>query len=152
MILSIDLNEIQKSVLGFLLDKYNNSKTFKGNNKVRQSFYIKPEVVLSEYNDDFADTAQITAFENDIDELESAGLVRTEKRGCMIDRIYMVVENVSLYHELIGAADKHDELKYSENILHSFMGRNPVLDNICISQLERVRITNCRILPKALKN
>ena len=87
-----NLNNIQKSILGTLLDKYNKSKTFKGNNKVRQNFYIKPETVFPKYNDDFADTALIAGFENDVEELERAGLVKTTKNGCVIERICMVLQ------------------------------------------------------------
>lgn len=139
MILLKDPNDIQKSILGILLDKYNKSKTFKGNNKVQQNFYIKPDAVFPEYNDDFADTALIAAFEYDVDELERAELIKTVKRGCVIERIYMVLENELLYYELIGAADKRDELKNAETILNSFTGRNPVLDKICPTQLERIK-------------
>lgn len=46
---------------------------------------------------------------------------------------------MSLYHKLIGAADRHDELKSSENILNGFMGRSSVLDEICAAQLERIK-------------
>lgn len=139
MIFLKDPNEIQKSILGILLDKYNKSKTFKGNNKVQQNFYIKPDAVFPEYNDDFADTALIAAFEYDVDELEKAELVKIVKHGCVIERIYMVLENELLYYELIGAADKRDELKNAEAILNSFTGRNPVLDKICSTQLERIK-------------
>ena len=83
----------------------------KGNNKVQQNFYIKPEAVFPKYNDDFANTTLVAAFENDVDELEIAELVKCVKRGCMIERIFMVLENEPLYHELIEAVDKRDELK-----------------------------------------
>lgn len=139
MILLKAPNDIQKSILGILLDKYNKSKTFKGNNKVQQNFYIKPEAVFPEYNDDFADTTLIASFENDVDELEKAELVKIVKHGCVIDRICMVLENEPLYHKLVGAADKRDELKNAETILNSFTGRNPVLDKICSIQLERIK-------------
>lgn len=139
MILSKVPNELQKSILSILLDKYNKSKTFKGDNKVRQNFYIKPEAVFPDYNDDFADAALIEEFDEDVEELERAGLVSIVKRGRVIERIYMVLENEPLYHKLIGAADKRDELKRSEDILSGFMGRNSTLDKICAAQLERVR-------------
>lgn len=87
----------------------------------------------------FLIVALIAEFENNVDELENANLIKTVKNGCVIERIYMVLENVSFYHKLIGAADKRYELKYCEDILKSFMGRSSVLDNICSSQLERIK-------------
>lgn len=139
MTLLKDLNDIQKSILGILLDKYNKSKTFKGNNKVKQNFYVKPEDVFPEYNDDFADTALIAAFESDVDELERAGLIKTSKNGHVIDRICMVLESEPFYHKLIGTADKRDELKRADVILTGFLGRNPALDNILAVQPKRVK-------------
>lgn len=107
MTFSITPNETQKSVLGTLLEKYNNSKTFKDCNKVRQSFCIRPGDVFPEYDDDFADAVKISEFDTDVTELENEGLVKIERHGRVIKRIYAVLENIPRYHELIEAMDKH---------------------------------------------
>ena len=142
-------NETQKLILGALLEKYNNSKTFKGSNKVKQSFCIRPSDVFPEYDDDFADAVKISEFESDVTELENECLVKAERHGRVVERIYAVLENISRYHELIGAIDRHSELKGFENILKSYMGRNTVLDAICAAQLERI---NSFKLPNITKN
>lgn len=138
MILLKDPNDIQKSILGILLDKYNKSKTFKGNNKVQQNFYIKPDAVFPEYNDDFADAVKISEFDTDVTELENEGLVKIERHGRVIKRIYAVLENIPRYHELIGAMDRHTMLKSAEILFRSHMGRAAILDTICNEQLERI--------------
>lgn len=135
-------NDIQKSVLSALLAKYNNSKTFKGSNKVHQTFSVKPEEIFSEYNDDFANAAAVKAFEDDLAELEGENLITLQKHGQVVTRIDAVCENIPDYHKLIGTEDKRTMLTEAENILQSYIGRNETLDKICLSQLERIR--NCK--------
>ncbi len=142
-------NETQKLILSALLEKYNNSKTFKGSNKVRQSFCIRPRDVFPEYDDDFAYAVKISDFESDVTELENERLVKVERRGRVVERIYAVLEKIPLYHELIGTMDRYSELKSFENLLKSYMGRNTVLDTICAAQLERI---NSFKLPNIAKN
>lgn len=132
------LNNIQKSVLNALLEKYDNSKTFKGSNKVRQNFYIRPEDIFPDYKDDFADAARISDFENDIEYLERENLVKVKKSGSVIMRVYAVTEKIPMYHEIIGIIDKRETLNNFGIILRGFMGRNPFLDKICSEQLNRV--------------
>lgn len=135
---SITINDTQKLILNELLKKFYNSKTFKGSNKVRQSFFIKPSEVFPEYDDDFADVSRISDFESYVNELENKSLVKVERKGRVILRIYAVSENIPQYHKLTGTTDRYSELKRYESILKSFLGRAPVLDKICSEQLERI--------------
>ena len=56
-------NAVQKQVLEALLDQYERSKTYQGENKVIQSFQIPPEKVFPDYASDYADMDQIRDFE-----------------------------------------------------------------------------------------
>ncbi len=149
MMLSITVDDTQKNILGALLEKYNNSKTFKGSNKVKQSFYIKPGEIFPEYDDDFTDVGKIEEFEDKVKELESRHLIKIERQGRTITRIYAVPENISLYHGLIGITDRRSELKNYEALLKKYSGKNAVLDKICSEQLERI---NNFKLPNIAKN
>jgi hypothetical protein len=51
----MNLNSRQKLILEKLLHKYESSKTYKGENSVRQTFFILPTDVYPKYNDDFED-------------------------------------------------------------------------------------------------
>lgn len=143
MTLLKDINDIQKSVLSALLKKYNNSKTFKGNNKVKQTFFVKPDEFFPDYNDDFASTSDVKNFENDLEELEREKLITLHKQGGVIIRIDAICENISSYSTLIGIEDKRTILTEAEDILQGYLGRNPILDKICSSQLSR--IANCQM-------
>ena len=65
-------------LLNALLDKYENSKTFTGNNKVSQKIYLKPEKLFPDYCDD----SNYDIFEKvnaAVNELEKEGLIYTER-------------------------------------------------------------------------
>ena len=49
------LNKRQKEILKALLNKYEKSKTYRGENMVNQSFQVKPKDFFKEYDSDFAD-------------------------------------------------------------------------------------------------
>ena len=68
-------NAVQKQVLEALLDQYERSKTYQGENKVIQSFQIPPEKVFPDYGSDYADMDQIRDFEAWMRELEQDGLI-----------------------------------------------------------------------------
>ena len=74
----MNLNSRQKKILEKLLYKYESSKTYKGENSVRQTFSIAPTDVYSEYNDDFEDVNLIEDFEKELKYLESESLIFTE--------------------------------------------------------------------------
>ena len=71
---------IQSKVLEVLLDKYENSKTYKGENLVQQSFAITPTILMPEYDSDFVGVDKLCNFEAELEELASQGLVSLEKR------------------------------------------------------------------------
>ncbi|MBR5336435.1 MAG: hypothetical protein IK152_00430 [Lachnospiraceae bacterium] len=50
----IKLNKRQKDLLKALLDKFEKSKTYRGENAVNQSFQVKPEDFFKDYDSDFS--------------------------------------------------------------------------------------------------
>lgn len=55
----MNLNSRQKLILEKLLHKYESSKTYKGDNSVRQSFSISPCDVYPNYDNDFENLIQL---------------------------------------------------------------------------------------------
>ena len=68
------LSKIQRSVLNALIDKYEESATFLGKNKVRQSFSVKPERLYPVYADD-AEYDFFTEFNDAMKGLSERGFV-----------------------------------------------------------------------------
>ncbi|SEA57474.1 hypothetical protein SAMN05216349_11757 [Oribacterium sp. KHPX15] len=65
-----EITKYQRKVLSLLLNKYERSKTYSGENKVNQSFVIRPDAVFREYYSDFADPRELRNFHQEMEELE----------------------------------------------------------------------------------
>ena len=112
----------QRRILEILLSKYESSRTFSGQNKVTQTFSVKPEDVFPDYSDDFTDTALISRFEEEVRELERAGLASVERDRRGISRIIANKDAMSKYPALLGVADKRTTLNEAEEILRGHLG------------------------------
>ena len=62
------LREYQMKLLNLLLDKYEASKTFAGENRVSQNFSEKPGKIFPTYDSDYVDLYQMQDFENQMEE------------------------------------------------------------------------------------
>ena len=85
----------QKKILNLLLDKYERSRTYEGTNRQNQSFSLKPEDVWKEYSSDFTGTEEIKDFENEIRELEEAGLITASEKYGVITKITACNESLA---------------------------------------------------------
>ena len=128
----------QRRILEILLSKYESSRTFSGQNKVSQTFSVKPEDVFPDYSDDFTDTALISRFEEEIRELECDGLVSAERDRRGISRIVANKEAAGRYPALLGVTDKRTTLNEAAEILRRHMGGHEYVRRLCEQQLERV--------------
>ena len=137
--MNFTINRVQKSILSYLLDKYEKSKTYSGENLVTQKFVASPDKFLPEYYDDFADVDTINEFESSIAALEQKGLVEVERKVNTITRIIAVNEKTTDYYSLIGRT----EIKAIRNdqilMYFSFKGKHEVLDSFCDSQIHRLK-------------
>lgn len=135
-------NPNQRAVLELLLDKYENSKTYAGNNLRKQSFSIKPEEVCKTYRDSFADVAQISDFEQDVQVLEREGLVRIVEENNEIKSIVAVEENIPEYYQILKRIEKKDLLSLEAELYQSYLGKNSLLDDFCHNQLSKLEKGN----------
>ena len=72
--MTCQLSSIQKKILNLLMDKYENSLTYKGGNKVNQSFAIRPAEVYPEYTSNYASVDEVHSFEIQVRLLEEKDL------------------------------------------------------------------------------
>ena len=73
-------SEEQKRLLENLLNQYEKSKTYTGENKISQTFGAAPGKIFPGYDSDFADVDSVRDFEYQMEELEAVGLI-TRKAG-----------------------------------------------------------------------
>ena len=83
----MNLNSRQKLILEKLLHKYESSKTYKGENAVRQSFSISPSDVYPNYDNDFEDPNSIEDFEKELNVLKTENLIEIEIKDRRVIKI-----------------------------------------------------------------
>lgn len=133
------LNKRQKDILGRLLDKYERSKTYRDENKVNQSFTVKPEAFFRDYDSDFVDLDEQADFERDIRGIWEIGYVEITERDGVIRSIGLNVDSVMEIYRALGRQElKNQETEQIEFYL-SYVGRGGMLDRFCQSQIERLR-------------
>ena len=78
-----DRKEWKEQLLSKLLDQYEKSVTYAGENKVKQVFSVKPSDIFKGYNKDFLPPEQLfqeKEFERLIRQMESEGLIHVVLR------------------------------------------------------------------------
>ena len=81
------LSKWQKAVLEKLVDQYERSKTYRGENQVLQTFAIGPQKVFSSYASDYTNVDDVHDFENQMKELEQKGLLLIKWEGHEIQNL-----------------------------------------------------------------
>ncbi|MCD8045746.1 MAG: hypothetical protein LUE90_03685 [Clostridiales bacterium] len=125
----------QREALSALLDKYENSKTYRGENQIQQTFAISPDIVMKEYASDFADVEQIHLFEEELETLEGKQLIRLERRGTVIRKIVLVPESIPVCYEILGRKDKNTQIREQIAFYESYRDSSPVLNRFCTEQI-----------------
>ena len=132
------------AILNILLDQYERSKSFIGENKQNQSFRKRVDDLFPDY----ADAAQYDVFSGvneQVQNLEKAGLimVKRNKRGKMetdvIASVQLNIEKLSDAYKFLGRkpkADRNDEIL---NLLHQYMNCTPLLHDFCQEQVNRIK-------------
>lgn len=138
--MKFNADKTQREVLTALLDKYENSKTYKGENQVHQSFSITPNIIMQEYHSDFADVEEIHLFEAEMDELAREHLVRLERKGTVIRKIILNSESIPVCYEILGREDKNARIREQILFYESYMGKSPVLTRFCTEQISLLEL------------
>lgn len=76
-------------LLNLLLDKYERSLTYSGENQVNQSFSVKPAEIYPGYESNYEPVDAVRRFEDEVKQLEKAGLVRIVWKRESITRIIL---------------------------------------------------------------
>lgn len=135
-------NKNQEAVLQLLLDQYEKSKTYTGDNVKKQTFSISPDKVCQNYFDNFADVMEIEEFERDMQELSEKGLIKMIVQGNEINRITAIQEKISEYYRILGREEKRELLSRERKLYESYMGKCQVLDKYCGQQLAKLEKGN----------
>lgn len=129
----------QKKALELLLNQYENSKTYRGENKIVQSFCIVPEKVLKEYHSDYVDVNLVRDFENQMRDLENSGLILVRSCKGVIEKLEANPEKWQDYYKILKRQDKQTLQRLQIELYKSYLGQQLLLDRFCQEQIDRLR-------------
>lgn len=119
-----DRKEWKEQLLSKLLDQYEKSVTYVGENKVKQVFSVKPSDIFKGYNKDFLPPEQLfqeKEFERLIRQMESGGLIHVVPPNTGILRqICAVPERWKDYYTCLNRTEKNILKKQLEEVYHRF--------------------------------
>lgn len=145
----MNLNSRQKLILEKLLHKYESSKTYKGENAVRQSFSISPSDVYPNYDNDFEDPNSIEDFEKELNVLKTENLIEIEIKDRRVIKIKAETSDDIWFkiRSFLGVKEKkvlqQEELDFYKN----FLSKNIIIANFCKAQVSRIENNKKAVYP-----
>ncbi len=136
--MTCQLSSIQKKILNLLMDKYENSLTYKGGNKVNQSFAIRPAEVYPEYTSNYASVDEVHSFEIQVRLLEEKDLITSTKKYNAYTKIFLNQEKCREIYSLLDRKEKDSILSSQRSFYVSRLGRNEIADALCREQIARI--------------
>lgn len=138
--MSLRLSKIQKDALNMLLDVYENSVTYKGQNIKNQSFAIKPEKIFYEYNGDYTDQDEVNQFNREMQSLmEFEFVILDYERGIpVISKIKLNTNSINEIYSVLKREDITVKRNREIKMYTQYMGVHDILDAFCKSQVERL--------------
>jgi hypothetical protein len=132
------LDRYEKIILNTLLDKYEKSKSFIGENKVNQKFAVKVAAMFPAYSD-HSNFEEFQAVNEAIDVL-----VRQERVSAKISKanvcleVSLNLERLDETYRYIGRTQKKAIHEAVLQLLERYRGTNDVLARYCAAQVERI--------------
>lgn len=118
----MSIERIQQITINKLLDKYEKSKTFTGENQVNQSFERRVGELFPKYNDD-AEYELFCDVNEALKELEKLGFVhlKIQRNGVIVKVALNVYKQEECYH-YVGRQPKKEENEWLLEVMHQFAG------------------------------
>ena len=138
--MSLRLSKIQKDALNMLLDAYENSVTYKGQNIKNQSFAIKPEKIFYEYNGDYTDQDEVNQFNREMQSLmEFKFVILDYEKGIpVISKIKLNTNSINEIYSVLKREDITVKRNREIKMYTQYMGVHYIMDAFCKSQVERL--------------
>ena len=123
-----------------LLDVYENSVTYKGQNIKNQSFAIKPEKIFYEYNGDYTDQDKVNQFNREMQSLmEFEFVILDYERGIpVISKIKLNTNSINEIYSVLKREDITVKRNREIKMYTQYMGVHDIMDVFCKSQVERL--------------
>ena len=103
-----ELTPRQRLLAEKLLDRYEQSVTYRGTNKVSQTFSVPVAALYPDYLSDYTDVRDAALFEEEMEAMEAAGLVRIIRRGSEIQKLTAQEDVWERLYTLTGRQERRD--------------------------------------------
>lgn len=135
------MKRYDEKVLGLLLDKYENSLLYTGENRRNQSISIRIEKkTFPEYFDE--SSGEYAVLHAQLQELEQAGLVRLDwknkKTGHILERCILVTESTAQIYARLHRLPRREKEERILDICDRYQGRHQTLDSFLLFIRERI--------------
>ncbi len=132
------MTKYEKTILSCLLDKYERSKSFTGDNKNVQSFSVKLTKLYPKYGDE-AEYELLKDLNETTAELEQRGFITAKrKKNGIIDSVCLNTQLLDSVYKYISRIPKADINEKLIEMLDRYSGRNELLTVFCNTQKERL--------------
>lgn len=134
----------EKEILDTLINKYEKSKSFTGQNKVNQSFSVRLEKLFPEFADD-AEYEIFTQINEAVQNLLDKSFVSvTRKKNGVFNIISLNTEKKDIIYTFLKRKPKTETNQDLLNILSRYSSENDILEKYCTEQTERIN-TNKKV-------
>ena len=132
------MTKYERTILDSLLDKYERSKSFVGDNKRGQTFTVKISKLYSKYYDE-AEYELFNSINETVEELERKGfVVASRKKNGVIDSVKLNDQMIDDVYKYLSRTPKQEVNQKISELLDRYSERNEILSEYCKAQVERL--------------
>jgi hypothetical protein len=133
------ISKYERTILNTLLDKFEKSKSFTGDNKVNQKFLVKIVSLFPQYAD-HSNYELFQAVNESIDILVRKELISAKiSKANVCNEVSLNLDKVSQVYQYLGRTQKKDINNAVLMLLDEYMNKNEILNRFCEAQVERIR-------------
>ena len=134
------MNKYEEKIINKLLDKYENSKSFIGQNKVNQRFSVKIATVFPRYTD-HSNFEIFQAVNEAVDVLVRKSMVRAKANLAHVySNVILNIDNIEETYNYVGRVSKRDVNSTVLELLKRYKERNEIITRYCKAQIERISL------------
>lgn len=132
------INRYEKEIINKLIDKYEKSKSFTGENKVNQKFSVKVSSLFTKYGD-HSNYEVFQGVNEAIDNLMRKSFVMAKANSAHVyNNVVLNVDTLTEIYKYVSRVPKKDINKSVLKLMENYKGRNEILDRYCLVQYERI--------------
>jgi hypothetical protein len=132
------INRYEKEIINKLLDKYEKSKSFIGENKFNQKFSVKASSLFPKYTD-HSNYEVFQGVNEAVNILVRKSFVKAKANSAHVyGEIVLNVDELKEIYRYIGRIPKKDINKSVMELMEKYKGRNEILDRYCEIQFDRI--------------